>query len=196
MANVFKLKRRTSDATAPTTGNLVDGEIAVNAFSKTIYQRIGGSVVAIANYFSGAWSDLSGKPTTIGAAGITDVYTKSQIDDGLYARVDGTYLSNRSLADANSADTSGFQANHLASGAANQPSTAYDHFLVTWSYNASYSAQIGSDIRGNEHYFRVQDNGTWTAWGRIWHSGNSARTIVSSSDPGAVGAGVVWIKPA
>src|SRR6478752_2893959 len=50
MANVLKPKRRTADATAPTTSNLADGEIATNVFSRTIYQRDGGSIVPIANF--------------------------------------------------------------------------------------------------------------------------------------------------
>lgn len=57
MASILKPKRRTTDGTAPTTSDLADGEVAINAFSKTIYQRIGAAVVAVANYFTDAPSD-------------------------------------------------------------------------------------------------------------------------------------------
>lgn len=57
MASILKPKRRTTDATAPTTTDLADGELAVNHVSKTIYQRIGAAVVAVANYFTDAPSD-------------------------------------------------------------------------------------------------------------------------------------------
>lgn len=57
MASILKPKRRTADATAPTTANLADGEVAINHVSKTIYQRIGAAVVAVANYFTDAPSD-------------------------------------------------------------------------------------------------------------------------------------------
>ena len=57
MASILKPKRRTADATAPTTTDLADGEVAINAVSKTIYQRIGAAVVAVANFFTDAPSD-------------------------------------------------------------------------------------------------------------------------------------------
>lgn len=57
MSWIVKLKRRSADDTAPTTSDLADGEVAINAFSKTIYQRIGAAVVAVANYFVDAPSD-------------------------------------------------------------------------------------------------------------------------------------------
>lgn len=57
MASILKPKRRSTDATAPTTENLADGEVAINAVTKTIYQRIGEAVVAVANYFTDAPSD-------------------------------------------------------------------------------------------------------------------------------------------
>lgn len=57
MASILKPKRRSTDATAPTTANLADGEVAINAVTKTIYQRIGAAVVAVANYFTDAPSD-------------------------------------------------------------------------------------------------------------------------------------------
>lgn len=67
MANLIKPKLRTADATAPTTANLADGEIAINAVSKTIYQRVGAEVVAVANYSEGGGSlaelDQSGATT-------------------------------------------------------------------------------------------------------------------------------------
>ena len=67
MANIIKPKRRSADATAPTTAILADGEIAINAVSKTIYQRVGAEVVAVANYSEGGGSlaelDQSGATT-------------------------------------------------------------------------------------------------------------------------------------
>ena len=72
MTNVLKPRKRTADGTAPTTGNLVDGELAVNTFSKTIYVRSGGAVIPVANFFGGAFSDLGGLPITLSGYGITD----------------------------------------------------------------------------------------------------------------------------
>lgn len=47
MANVIKPRRRMSDATAPTTANLQDGEMAVNTVSRKIYMRVGGAIVEL-----------------------------------------------------------------------------------------------------------------------------------------------------
>ena len=47
MASVIKLKRRTSDATAPTTSDLVDGEVAINTVSRNLFIRDGGDILKI-----------------------------------------------------------------------------------------------------------------------------------------------------
>src|SRR5690348_13335560 len=52
MASAIKPKRRTADATAPTTANLADGELAVNTASQTVYVRSGTSIVPVGNYVS------------------------------------------------------------------------------------------------------------------------------------------------
>lgn len=57
MANILKLKSRAADATAPTTGNLADREVAISIPGKTIYINDAGTVKAVANYFPDAASD-------------------------------------------------------------------------------------------------------------------------------------------
>ena len=47
MASVIKLKRRTSDATAPTTSDLVDGEVAINTVSRNLFIRDGSDILKI-----------------------------------------------------------------------------------------------------------------------------------------------------
>ena len=49
MANVFKPKRSGTELSVPTTGNLVDGEIAVNYTDQKIYIHNGTNVVQVAN---------------------------------------------------------------------------------------------------------------------------------------------------
>lgn len=77
MTNTIKPKSRSLDASPPTTDALSDGEIAVNAFSRKIFQRVGTQIITIANYFSGTWADLSGKPTTLAGFGITDAQARN-----------------------------------------------------------------------------------------------------------------------
>ena len=57
MADTIKLKSRATDATAPTTGNLADREVAISIPGKTIYINDAGTVKAVANYFPDAASD-------------------------------------------------------------------------------------------------------------------------------------------
>ena len=49
MANVFKPKRSSTSSAVPTTGQLTDGELAVNSADKIIYLRDGSNIVELAN---------------------------------------------------------------------------------------------------------------------------------------------------
>lgn len=93
MANILKPKRRTADGTAPTTGNLQDGEFAINTFARAIYQRVGSNVIMVANYFSGAWSDITGKPTTLAGYGITDAASSSHNHNTSYVLKSGDTMT-------------------------------------------------------------------------------------------------------
>ena len=59
MATVIKLKRSTVASSVPTTGDLEDGEVAVNITDKIVYMRSGGSIVTVANFNDGSSVDLS-----------------------------------------------------------------------------------------------------------------------------------------
>ena len=59
MATVIKLKRSTTASAVPTTGDLEDGEVAVNVTDKIVYMRSGDSIVTVANFNSGSNVDLS-----------------------------------------------------------------------------------------------------------------------------------------
>jgi hypothetical protein len=59
MANIFKPKRSATASSVPTTGDLVDGELAVNIADQKIYLRNGGSVVEVANAAAGGGGGLS-----------------------------------------------------------------------------------------------------------------------------------------
>ena len=59
MATVIKLKRSTTASAVPTTGDLADGEIAVNITDKKVFMRNGDSIVTVANFNDGSSVDLS-----------------------------------------------------------------------------------------------------------------------------------------
>jgi len=59
VATVIKLKRSTTASAVPTTGDLADGEIAVNITDKKVFMRNGDSIVTVANFNDGSSVDLS-----------------------------------------------------------------------------------------------------------------------------------------
>ena len=59
MATVIKLKRSTVASSVPTTGDLEDGEVAVNITDKIVYMRSGGSIITVANFNNASSVDLS-----------------------------------------------------------------------------------------------------------------------------------------
>jgi len=50
VATVIKLKRSTTASSVPTTGDLADGEVAVNITDKKVFMRSGSDIVTIANF--------------------------------------------------------------------------------------------------------------------------------------------------
>jgi hypothetical protein len=57
-STIIKLKRTTTASAVPTTGDLEDGEIAVNVTDKKVFVRNGGDIVTIAN-FNNSNADLT-----------------------------------------------------------------------------------------------------------------------------------------
>ena len=57
-STIIKLKRSTTASAVPTTGDLEDGEIAVNVTDKKVFVRNGGDIVTIAN-FNNSNTDLT-----------------------------------------------------------------------------------------------------------------------------------------
>jgi hypothetical protein len=51
-STIIKLKRSTTASAVPTTGDLEDGEIAVNVTDKKVFVRNGESIVTVANFNS------------------------------------------------------------------------------------------------------------------------------------------------
>ena len=59
MATDIKHKRSTVASSVPTTGDLEDGEVAVNITDKIVYMRSGGSIITVANFNNASSVDLS-----------------------------------------------------------------------------------------------------------------------------------------
>lgn len=75
MANIFKPKRSDTASSVPTTGNLDDGELAVNSSDGIIYLRVAGDIKTVANYLDpdttiNYWAESGGGIRTDGSVGI------------------------------------------------------------------------------------------------------------------------------
>ena len=64
MPNRIRPLRRTGSTGVPVVANMLDGEIAVNAFDKKIWMRVGANLVEIANASSGGGSGGTVVPVT------------------------------------------------------------------------------------------------------------------------------------
>lgn len=186
MANIpVYLKRRSVDGTAPTTANLADGETAVNTVTKTIYTRIGGSIIAIANYFNGAFADLSGKPTTVSGYGITDAVDTStnQSIGGLktFTGTGGIVSFNAAGAQVIVASASGVDAkiNFRAGAALNK---------TRWELTKNTTAESGSNAGSDMDLNAFDDSGTFLA--RIFRAIRSTQVLDFTNKPTVGGTNV------
>ena len=96
------------------------------------------------------------------------------------------YLSGYTAADTNAAATGGYTVRYVPPGAANKPA-GNDGNLQTLAYSGIWATQIYSDWRTNEWHVRAQNNGVWTAWHNLLHSGNFGTYAPTLTGAGASG---------
>lgn len=82
-----------------------------------------------------------------------------------------SYLTNRTLADANSPVTDGVHVGYLATAATNRP-TGTDHALLTMNYSNAWSVQMAGDWRTNRWYVRNQNSSVWGSWAELYSTVN------------------------
>jgi hypothetical protein len=73
----------------------------------------------------------------------------------------------------------GFTVRYLSSGATNKP-TGTDHSLLTMAYSSAWATQIAGDWRTNEFYVRGNNNGTWSAWDKLYRTNDAATAETAS----------------
>lgn len=117
-----------------------------------------GNVPATATRWP-TWGEVTGKPSTFAPSSHTHDYLPN------------SYLSGRSVADANLGQSAGVTVHYLTQGSINAP-PGTDHSLLTMSYSNIWSTQLAGDWRTNEWYVRNQNSGVWGEWRKLWHSGN------------------------
>ena len=73
----------------------------------------------------------------------------------------------------------GLTARYLSGAATNKP-TGTDHSLLTMAYNSAWATQIAGDWRTNELYVRGNNNGTWSAWDKLYRTNDATTTETAS----------------
>jgi len=176
MANILKPKSRITDATPPTTESLADGEIAVNSFSKRIYQRVGTNIITLANYFSGAWADITGKPTTLEGYGITDAALNNAV----------VHLTGTETIGGSKTFTSGVAVNSLTVGATSTASVGIElggtAGVATTPFIDFHSGATATDY--DARIIAAGGNGTT--------GGGSLRMIAANLYVGPAGTNSIW----
>ncbi|QKN84700.1 tail protein [Vibrio phage River4] len=77
------------------------------------------------------------------------------------------YLIDRSINNADFANTSGVSTYFLPRAASNKP-TGIDHALLTLAYSNAWSVQMAGDWRTNKWYVRNQNTGSWGSWAEVY----------------------------
>jgi hypothetical protein len=162
-------------------GGTFNGNLSGNSSTATTAVHLSGGVLGSMPYQGAASTTGFIAPnittakqflsmTGTGAAGAVPIWgglASGDITGALgYTPLSTELLANRSIADANTADTVGVAVHYLSSGATNKP-TGTDHALLTLSYSSSWSMQFAGDWRTNILYMRNQNNGSWGSWLQI-----------------------------
>ena len=133
------------------------------------------------------WSKLLKKPTTLAGYGITDAYTRPQVDASFAPAGYGLGTSCKEVTgDWNKILITGFyQGNNLTNAPTNGSDTGDNHwyFVQVYRHLDTYTGQIaiGFGSSPNKMWFRRQHNGTWQPWKEILTT-DIITNIVPSAD--------------
>jgi hypothetical protein len=110
MPNIFKPKRSSTASSVPTTGNLSDGEMAVNLADRKVYVRNGASIVTVADSLvDGDKGDI-----TVSSSGATWTIDSGVVTNAKLANVSTATIKGRTTAGSGSPeDLTGTQATAL-----------------------------------------------------------------------------------
>jgi hypothetical protein len=98
--------------------------------------------------------------------------------------VSSGYLSGIDTADGRTVDNVGFGAYYHRNDAVDLPAGVTDQSLLSLSYSADWTTQLGHDWRTNRLYTRTQNNGVWGSWKKVVREDDTA--ILASSDNSAL----------
>ena len=109
--------------------------------------------------------DLDGRVTV--AKNAADAATAQILNAGwsttpqIESNIDASSTSNRSK----------FYASGVTAGVL--PTNAQYGTVLTQKYQSAAYSQLAQSIVGNEMAIRYFNNGSWSAWQRVWHTGNT-----------------------
>ena len=120
-----------------------------------------------------------------------NVRTTPESAAGSSSPINGAWLDTaRQIADANDADSDGVTFAYIGSLDANRPPTTNgDAYLMTLSYNESFSHQLGFSPNSAELFMRGQSGGAWGAWKRVAVVGDATYADNAAALAGGLTAG-------
>lgn len=155
---------------------LHEGNYTDYAYSKTTIDSKFSGLGTFAYKSSLAFSDLTGKPTTIGGFGITDAYTKSQVDSALggYLPLSGGTIDGTNDAPLTINTTFNTSSIYFQKSGSNKAQIGWDNGLGAFLANSSKGYAICVRDDGTPAFFNSKYN-------TLIHSGNYTDYTYSKS---------------
>jgi hypothetical protein len=131
-----------------------------------------------------AWTNITGKPTTIAGYGITDAYTKSNMQTSGGAQLHFNNITNKPTTLAGYGITNAMSTSHAANGITGTNITNWNT-AYGWGNHASanYLPKAGGTMTGN---LAASDNTNISGFNAALASGTSTSYTLSASDNGKV----------
>lgn len=116
------------------------------------------------------WSEIGNKPTTLGGYGITDAYTKTEINNGFigYGTASASIVNNTN----NKPFLYNIEKEDIGIG-----NGSYYSVLNVGNYSdTNFRSQLAfpyeERITDSEAYIRTANGSIWRPWRKLWHNGN------------------------
>lgn len=157
-------------------GTVVSWGTEVNSFIPLTVEGI-SKTVALQGH-THTFASLTSKPTTLSGYGITDAYTKTQVDTSLNGKVNKSGdtmtggLSFENIANPNLGAGSGFRMMYNNTSVQGNFPNAYSNVA---SFITQYSGfQLGSYSGDESDFFfrKRRDTNEWYPWYKVFHTGN------------------------
>jgi hypothetical protein len=161
---------KTKPGAAKYANGFVEGEMCPFDYANWLWGNLTGNAVDEQSDINSMLAELKGILSLHGVS-INPAVT-NQLSGVLARHVYGDNARSSTLiTDANNPVKSGFYS--LATPFTHGPTGAAYHIIhIQASGSDSFAIQIASLTTGNNTYVRTNNNGTWTAWAKLWNADN------------------------